>query len=103
MKPNLSAIQAPSRLARILSYLVVLAFLVSAVPQPALAATSATCSKSYTVVAGDTLSSIATKYNTTVAILAQLNDLKHAYGLTIGQKICLPASATTPSTTTTTS
>jgi len=93
-----SAIQAPGRLARMFSLLVVLAFLVSAVPQPALAAANlATCGKTYTVVAGDTLSSIAAKYNTTVQVLADLNDLKEPYVLSVGQKICLPAGATTTS------
>jgi LysM domain len=96
MEQKISAIQAPSRLARIFSLLVVLAFLVSVVPQPALAAANAaTCGKTYTVAAGDTLTAIAAKYNTTVQVLADLNDLKEPYVLSVGQKICLPAGATT--------
>lgn len=102
MNRKISAITSPSRLTRIFSFLVVLAFLVSALPEPALAANNAaTCGKTYTVVAGDTLTSIAAKYNTTVQILAQLNDLKEPYVLSIGQKLCLPAGATTTTTSST--
>ena len=75
----------------IVSLLIVVALLLSVLPQFTQSAAAATCSKKYTVVAGDTLSSIAAKYNTTVQALAQLNDLKDPYVLSVGQVICLPA------------
>lgn len=43
--------------------------------------------KFYTVKAGDTLSSIAKKYNTTVAKLTSLNKLKNPNKIYVGQKI----------------
>jgi len=85
----------------IVSILIVVALLLSVLPQFTQSAAAATCSKKHTVVAGDTLSSIAAKYNTTVQALAQLNDLKDPYVLSVGQAICLPANTkvttTTPS------
>jgi LysM repeat protein len=78
----------------IVSILIVVALVLSVLPQFTQSAAAATCSKKYTVVAGDTLSSIAAKYNTTVQVLAQLNDLKDPYVLSVGQAICLPAGAT---------
>lgn len=47
----------------------------------------------YTVVAGDTLLSIATRYGTTPEALAQLNSLADPNALTLGQKIQIPAAA----------
>jgi LysM repeat protein len=46
--------------------------------------------KSYTISAGDSLSSIAAKFKTTVAILMQLNSLTNANRISIGQVIKLP-------------
>ena len=77
----------------IVSILVIVALLASVMPQFTQSAAAATCSKKYTVVAGDTLTSIAAKYNTTVQVLAELNDLTAPYVLSVGQVICLPAEA----------
>lgn len=45
---------------------------------------------SYTIAAGDSLSSIAAKFKTTVAILMQLNSLTNANRISVGQVIKLP-------------
>lgn len=45
----------------------------------------------YTVKKGDTLAKIAAKYNTTVATLVKLNNIKNANLITVGQKIKIKA------------
>ncbi|MFF9787211.1 peptidoglycan-binding protein [Streptomyces nigrescens] len=52
----------------------------------------------YTVKKGDTLSSIASRYKTTVAKLVSLNKLKDADKLSVGQKLKLPGASSKPST-----
>ncbi|MFE7111748.1 peptidoglycan-binding protein [Streptomyces sp. NPDC057575] len=54
-------------------------------------------SGTYTVQKGDTLSSIATAHKTTVAALAKLNGLSDPNKLSVGQKLKVPAAASTPS------
>ena len=81
-----------------LSVLLVLAFVFSALPQVAFAAEDATCTKSYTVVSGDTLSTIAAKYSTTVAQIASDNSLKEPYTLYVGQQLCVAGAAAATST-----
>lgn len=49
----------------------------------------------YTVQRGDTLSAIARKYNTTVSQLVNLNGLKNANAIRVGQKLLLPKPAAT--------
>ena len=44
----------------------------------------------YTVVYGDSLSAIASRYRTTPAVLARLNNLTSPYFLTIGQTLLIP-------------
>lgn len=83
--------------------MLVLAFMISALPQVAFAADDATCTKSYTVVSGDTLSTIAAKYSTTVAKLAADNNLKEPYSLYVGQQLCVSAAAAATSTETSSS
>lgn len=51
----------------------------------------------YTVRKGDTLSSIASRYKTTVAKLVSLNGLKDANKLSVGQKLKLPGASSKPS------
>ena len=53
----------------------------------------------YVVKSGDTLSKIAKKYNTTVAVLQKLNNIKNANIINIGQKITLPTNTSTSTTT----
>ena len=57
-----------------------------------------TPSYTYTVVSGDTLYSIARRFNTTVDELKQLNNLTNNT-LSIGQKLLIPSSTITPSST----
>ncbi|HEX7976479.1 MAG TPA: LysM peptidoglycan-binding domain-containing protein [Anaerolineales bacterium] len=78
-----------------------LALLAAALPQTAQAASA--CAKNYTVVAGDNLSGIAFANNTTVLDLANANNLKDPYVLTIGQTLCIPGSASTNNTSNTSS
>jgi murein DD-endopeptidase MepM/ murein hydrolase activator NlpD len=81
--------------------LFVLALLAVSLPQPALAAT---CSRNYTVVAGDTISNVAETFKVSVQELATANTLASPYTIFVGQVLCIPATAaTTTSTTTTTS
>jgi lysozyme len=82
-----------SKTITIVCILIIAALLVSVLPQFTQVASAQTCSKKYTVVSGDTLSSIAAKYNTSVQVLADLNDLTAPYVLSVGQVICLPAGA----------
>jgi LysM repeat protein len=46
--------------------------------------------KQYTIVAGDSLSSIATKFNTTVSKIMTLNGIVNADRIRIGQVLKLP-------------
>lgn len=57
---------------------------------------------SYTVKSGDTLSEIASTYNTTVEQLASLNSISNVDFITVGQVLELDSTASTASTTETT-
>lgn len=46
--------------------------------------------KTYTVVAGDTLSAIAKKFGTTVEILCQINNIKDPNKINVGLVLILP-------------
>lgn len=50
----------------------------------------------YTIVAGDTLSELARRYGTTVSAIEAANPGIDPYRLYIGQQICIPSSASTP-------
>jgi len=50
----------------------------------------------YTVVKGDTLSGIATKYKTTYQKLAEYNKIADPNKITVGQKIKIPGTSTAP-------
>ena len=52
-----------------------------------------TCSTFHTVSSGETLSSIALKYNTSVEEIASANSLKEPYTIVVGQRLCIPAGA----------
>ena len=44
----------------------------------------------YTVKAGDTLYSIAVKYNTTIAALASANNISNVNNISVGQVLVIP-------------
>jgi LysM repeat protein len=91
----------------VVSALLALAVLFSSLTATALASPasqSASCAKTHTVVAGDTLSGISATYNVSIAEIAAANSLTEPYALTIGQSLCIPgaaAAASTPAATTT--
>lgn len=58
--------------------------------------TPQTSTGTYTVVSGDTLSSIASKYNTTYQALAQLNGITNPNLIGIGQVLKVTGTASTP-------
>lgn len=88
---------ASSRLgAKFLTILILLALLASSLPQPVLAQSS-TCAKTYTVVAGDTLSKIALAFDVTVAQIAAANNLKEPYTIFVGQVLCIPGTSSSGS------
>jgi len=86
------------------SVMLVVAMLAVVIPQQQAGAVglAVTCSTNYTVVSGDTLSSIALKYDITVQELATANDLKEPYQIFVGQKLCIPGSTAVTTTATTT-
>lgn len=86
--------------AKVLSVFLAIALLLSVLPAGSAAAQ--TCSNSYVVVAGDTISGIALKYGTTVEAMAAENSLKEPFTLIVGQSLCIPSSATGSTTTTST-
>ncbi|WP_162255664.1 LysM peptidoglycan-binding domain-containing protein, partial [Liquorilactobacillus uvarum] len=65
--------------------------------------TSTNSSGTYTVKSGDTLSSIARTYSTTVSSLASLNDISNTNYLYVGQKLTVSGSAKSSSTASSTS
>ncbi|WP_311407357.1 LysM peptidoglycan-binding domain-containing protein, partial [Liquorilactobacillus uvarum] len=65
--------------------------------------TSTNGSGTYTVKSGDTLSSIARTYSTTISSLASLNDISNTNYLYVGQKLTVSGSAKSSSTTSSTS
>jgi len=101
MNKRIQSVQNAGLIAKAFSVLIVLALLVSVVPQPVQAATTATCSKMYTVATGDTLSKIALQFNVTVQALADANNLKEPYVIVAGQTLCIPGTTTTGGTTST--
>ena len=80
-----------SRLGRLafmtLSLFLVLAVLAAAVPQ---SAGAATCKFTHKVRAGESLIIIANLYQADWKEIAEANDLKEPYALTVGQKLCIP-------------
>ncbi|HEX7589739.1 MAG TPA: LysM peptidoglycan-binding domain-containing protein, partial [Demequinaceae bacterium] len=61
-----------------------------------------TAAVTYTVVAGDTLYKIATKFHTTVSAIASANGITNVNLIRVGQKLKIPSSGTTATTPTTT-
>ena len=57
----------------------------------AVISTPPVATKTYRVVAGDTLYTIALEFDTTVAVLAQLNGITDSSLIKIGQVLLVPA------------
>lgn len=66
-----------------------------AAPAPAKKAAPATSSTTYTVKAGDNLSSIAARHKTTVAAIASANNISNPSRIHVGQKLTIGGSAST--------
>src|SRR3954464_2429149 len=79
-------IRLKPRLPMALATLLVVAFLYAAPIQAAPSAESCV----YTVRAGDTLGAIARRYNTSVAVLAELNEIANPNIIEVGQAITIP-------------
>lgn len=62
-----------------------------------LAASASASPLTYTVRAGDTLTSIAARFDTTVAAIAEANGLRDLHTLRIGQVLRIPGGRATPS------
>ncbi len=52
--------------------------------------TTLVCIDVYTVSEGDTLYSIAEKYDLPVSLLMKINGIKDPYNLQVGHKLCIP-------------
>lgn len=95
-----------SFVAKALAILLTLALVAGAFPQVGVAApapsTTVTCARYHTVESGDTLSAISVKYDVSIAELAAANNLKEPYTLFVGQRLCIPGTASSTTTTTTT-
>lgn len=100
MKIKLSSILTNGMAARLLSALLVLAFVVAVFPAPAQAATT-NCAKKYTVKSGDTLYGIAASQDVVFEDLVKANDLKSPYMIIVGQVLCIPGTTSTTTTTST--
>ncbi len=70
-----------------------LAASMSAIGAPALAAAATAAPGAYQVKSGDTLSSIARANNTTIAALAEANNLTSPYPLSVGDMLVIPGAA----------
>ena len=83
---------------RVMLAVVLIALAVSMLPQPTQAADLAqtACVTKHTVVAGETLSSIASEYGITWQELADANNLTDPYTIYVGQVLCIPEGAETP-------
>jgi murein DD-endopeptidase MepM/ murein hydrolase activator NlpD len=84
--------QIPGLILRFFAVLLVLAFVMAAMPRPAQAA----CAFKYTVVSGDTLYGIAARYQVKFEDLVDVNKLKAPYLLYVGQVLCIPPGAVKP-------
>jgi len=79
----------------ILTFALILTSVLAAFPNNVYAANNAqsACAYKHTVVAGETLSSIAIKYGTTYLEIAKANNLNEPYTIFVGQELCIPEGA----------
>ena len=80
----------------LLSVVLLLTLLVSALPQ--MPAAAVTCKFKHTVEAGDTIHYLANLYSVSWEEIAEANDLLPPYTITVGQVLCIPG-GTEPATT----
>ena len=80
----------------LLSVVLALALLVSALPQSPAAA--ADCKVKHTVEAGDTINYLANLYSVGWEQIATANDILPPFIITVGQVLCIPGGTTTPTT-----
>lgn len=75
-----------------------LALVVSILPLAAFTpkAEAGACRAVYVVRRGDTLAVIAKRYNTTVAVIANANNIKNRNRIVIGKRLCIPGKWTPP-------
>ncbi|MEW5869471.1 MAG: LysM peptidoglycan-binding domain-containing protein [Chloroflexota bacterium] len=85
---------------RAVNLLIVLALVLALVPQNT--AQAAACKFKHKVKGGETLTSIAALYNYDWKEIAEANELKEPYVLTVGQVLCIPGGTKPTGTTTTT-
>jgi LysM repeat protein len=81
----------------LLSVVLALALLVSALPQTPAAAQN--CKVKHTVEAGDTINYLANLYSVGWEQIANANDLLAPYTITVGQVLCIPGGTETEPTT----
>lgn len=86
----------------VIATLLVFAFLAAPLSSVEKVAVAQTCAINHSVASGETLSSIAVKYNVEWTAIATANNLKEPYAIYVGQSLCIPASTTTTSTSTST-
>jgi len=95
----------PGIVSRLVGLFLIAALLASALPQVGLAApapsVTVTCAKYHNVESGDTLSSISVTYDVSTTELAAANNLVEPYTLFVGQRLCIPGTATSTTGTTT--
>lgn len=87
--------------AKILSVLLVMAFITAALPQAAQASPAAagqqavTCVRYHTIKEGDTTTTIAKTYGLKWREIAVANKMEYPYELKVGKQLCIPAKAPT--------
>ena len=98
---NSNATRKNSQVSRLIYLTLILALLAAVVPLsvsaavPSVSAVAQTaCAAKHTVVAGETLSSIAVLYDVEWQDIAEANNLQDPYVITIGQVLCIPEGAT---------
>ena len=84
---------------RLVGILLIAALLAGVLPQVGMAAplpsVLVTCAKYHNVESGDTLSSISVTYDVSTTEIASANSLVEPYTLFVGQRLCIPGTATT--------
>jgi spore germination protein YaaH len=86
----------------LIATLLAFTFLAAPLTGPVKVAVAQTCTVNHSVASGETLSSIAVKYNVDWTTIATANNLKEPYAIFVGQSLCIPDSATSTTTTGTT-